>query len=79
MIHPVVLSSPFTLPMDRERKGISKENGRGNLASAKSENIRNSPSIPSILGVYLNLILDVNELSEIVRKANEERDINKNG
>jgi hypothetical protein len=30
----------------RERRVISKENGRGNLASARSENIRNSSSIP---------------------------------
>ena len=79
MIHPVVLSFPFTLPMDRERRVISKENGRGNLASARSENIRNSSSIPPILGVHPDLISDVSELSEIVRKANEERDINKNG
>ena len=52
----------------RERRVISKENGRGNPASARSENIRNSLSIPPILGVYPNLISDVNELADITIK-----------
>jgi hypothetical protein len=37
---------------------------RAYLASARSENIRNSLSIPPILGVYPDLISDVNELAE---------------
>jgi hypothetical protein len=51
--------------MDRGKRVISKENGRGNPASARSENIQNSPSILPILGVYQNLISDVNELYAI--------------
>lgn len=34
----------------RERRVISKENGRGNPASARSENVRNSSSIPPNFG-----------------------------
>jgi len=73
MIHPVVLSFPFTLPMDQEKRVISKENGRGNPASARSENIRNSSSILPILGVYPNLISDVNELSAHCGQEKEEK------
>jgi len=59
--------------MDQEKRVISKENGRGNPASARSENIRNSSSILPILGVYPNLISDVNELSAHCGQEKEEK------